>query len=69
MTALDETPTAPLPAVWCGARAPHLDLVLCRRLLNHPGLHTSDGADDWSEPFRVSPPTTSNEETRDDQQR
>lgn len=50
-------------AVWCAA--PHsLDpLILCRRLASHPGLHTSDGGDDWTETVRVSPPTTSNEET------
>jgi hypothetical protein len=61
VTALNESP--PQLAVWCGARAPHVDLVLCKRLANHPGLHTSDGGDDWAEPVRVSPPTTSNEET------
>jgi hypothetical protein len=62
MTALDETPQ-PM-ALWCAATPPFTSYVLCKRLAGHSGLHRSDGGDDWAETVRVSPPTTSNEETR-----
>lgn len=65
MTALDETPT-PAGPVWCGAVHPTAYLVICRRVRHSIDvLHspTETGLDDWAGPSRVSPPTTSNEET------
>lgn len=66
MTALDETPTRDEDRVWCGAVHPTAYLVICRRVRHSIDvLHspTETGIDDWAGPFRVSPPTTSNEET------
>lgn len=65
MTALDETPAT--GSIWCGAVHPTAYLVICRRVRHSIDvLHspTETGLDDWAGPVRVSPPTTSNKETR-----
>lgn len=61
MTALDETPAR---VEWCNAPHPLADLVICKKLRHSPTvLHNSRNVPDWAETVRVSPPTTSNEET------
>jgi len=44
--------------IWCSTTHPLIDTILCKRLINHPGLHRSDNGPDWIEP------PTPNEEIR-----
>jgi hypothetical protein len=61
--AVDPVPPA-TGSIWCSARHPIADLVICKKLRHSPTvLHNSRNVPDWAETVRVSPPTTSNEET------